>query len=124
MRRRCLILGLLVVAAMGAAHAQQSRKIRHIAIVHPSHPIAELSETSAVPAMAGTFKELRRLGYIEGQNLAIERYSGEGRAEYYSELARAVVHRNPDVIIAFTTNVTLDFRATTARSHYTARCGT
>jgi ABC-type uncharacterized transport system substrate-binding protein len=50
------------------------------------------------------------LGYIEGQNLVIERYSGEGRAAYYPELARAVVHRNPDV----TTNLTLDFKATTA----------
>jgi len=27
------------------------------------------------------FEELRRLGDVEGQNLAVERYSGEGRPE-------------------------------------------
>jgi putative tryptophan/tyrosine transport system substrate-binding protein len=45
-------------------------------------------------------KELHRLGYIEGQNLLIERYSGEGRALRYPELAGDVVRRNPDLIIA------------------------
>ena len=37
------------------------------------------------------FDELSRLGYVEGQNLAVERYSGEGRPERYAELARDVV---------------------------------
>jgi putative ABC transport system substrate-binding protein len=53
------------------------------------------------------------LGYVEGQNLLIERYSGEGRDSYYPELARAVVSRNPDLIIAFTSNLVLDFKAAT-----------
>ena len=33
----------------------------------------------AIPAM---FEELTRLGYVEGRNLLIERYSGEGRAAH------------------------------------------
>ena len=48
------------------------------------------------------WKELRRLGDIEGQNLSIDRYSGEGRPEGYGDLAREVVNRNPDVIVAAT----------------------
>ena len=48
-----------------------------------------------IPAI---FEELLRLGlgYVEGRNLLIERYSGEGRAAHYPELVRAVVSRNPD----------------------------
>ena len=45
--------------------------------------------------------EFRRLGYVEGQNLLIERFSGEGPAAHYPDLARDVVRRNPDVIVAF-----------------------
>ena len=45
--------------------------------------------------------EFRRLGCVEGQNLPIERFCGEGRAAHYPDLARDVVRRNPDVIIAF-----------------------
>jgi putative tryptophan/tyrosine transport system substrate-binding protein len=57
--------------------------------------------------------EFRRSGYVEGQNLLAELYSGEGRAAHYTDLARDVVSRNPDVIISFTTNLTLDFKAAT-----------
>jgi hypothetical protein len=48
MRRRNLIFGLLAVATIGGAHAQQSGKVHRIACVHPTHPIAELTETSAL----------------------------------------------------------------------------
>jgi putative ABC transport system substrate-binding protein len=43
---------------------------------------------------------LSRLGYIEGQNLAVERYSAEGRIERYAGLAREVVGSHPDLIFA------------------------
>jgi putative ABC transport system substrate-binding protein len=39
------------------------------------------------------------LGDVEGENLTVERYSGEGRPAGYAELAREVVSRNPDVIV-------------------------
>jgi putative tryptophan/tyrosine transport system substrate-binding protein len=50
-----------------------------------------------IPAI---LEELTRLGYVEGRNLLIERYSGEGRAAHYPDLARQIVSRNPDLIIA------------------------
>jgi putative tryptophan/tyrosine transport system substrate-binding protein len=40
------------------------------------------------------------LGDVEGKNLTVERYSGEGRPEGFADLAREVVSRNPDVIVA------------------------
>jgi putative ABC transport system substrate-binding protein len=114
MKRRDLIFGLLIVATMGPAHAQQSGKVHRIAIVAPSFPVSKMTETSGDPLFQAFFNELRRLGYIEGQSLVIERYSGEGRASHYGDLASDVVSRNPDVIISIGTNeLTLDFKAAT-----------
>jgi hypothetical protein len=44
------------------------------------------------------FGELRRLGYVEEQNLIVERYSGEGKIAHYAELASEVVRQQPDVV--------------------------
>ena len=63
MRRREFISGLLVAATTGRAQAQQSAKVYHIAIVHPSATVAELTETGTARFVA-LFKELRRLGYV------------------------------------------------------------
>jgi putative ABC transport system substrate-binding protein len=112
-RRRNLIFGLLGVATSGSAVAQQSAKVHRIAIVHASHPAASLTETSFSPGIRTIFAEFRRLGYIEGKNLLIERYSGEGLATHYTDLARDVVARNPDLIIALGNNLVLDLKAAT-----------
>jgi putative ABC transport system substrate-binding protein len=113
MRRRNLLFGLLAVATMGGARAEQSRKAHRIAIVDPAQPAAVFADKSDEPIAKALFDELRRLGYVEGNNLLIERYSGEGRAAHYPDLARDVVSRNPDLIIAITTEATLDLKAAT-----------
>jgi len=41
------------------------------------------------------FHELSQFGYVEGQSLSVERYSGEGRIEHYIELAHDVVSTVP-----------------------------
>jgi putative ABC transport system substrate-binding protein len=46
--------------------------------------------------------KLHRLGDVEGQNLIIGRYSGDGHLERYADLARQVAGFNPDVIVALT----------------------
>jgi putative ABC transport system substrate-binding protein len=58
-------------------------------------------------------EELIRLGYVEGRNLVIERYSGEGHAAHYPDLARQIVSRNPDLIITIYPFV-LDVKAATS----------
>jgi putative tryptophan/tyrosine transport system substrate-binding protein len=78
------------------------------------HPVSVFTEKSDEPLVRAFFKELRRLGYVEGDNLLIERYCGEGRAAYYPDLARDVVRRNPDVIVTAANNLVLDFKAATA----------
>ena len=72
-----------------------------------------LSETGGLPIFRALFQELRRLGYVEGQNLVVERYSGEGRTEYYAELARNVVRRKPDLIFAVSARLVQHFKAAT-----------
>ena len=64
----------------------------------PFVKVSELS-VSGRPYFRAFFEELSRLGYVEGQNLGVERYSGEGRPERYAELARDVVNTHPDLIL-------------------------
>ena len=115
MRRRDFIAGLMIAAVTGRAQAQQTGKVYRIAFAHPTVPVADQNQASkgslAIPAI---FEELIRLGYVEGRNLLIERYSGEGRAAHYPELARQIVSRNPDLIIAFNNNLVLDLKAATS----------
>ena len=115
MRRRDLIAGLTFTAAMGRAQAQQTGKVYRIAFAHPTTPVADLNQASqgslVTPAI---FEELIRLGYVEGRNLLIERYSGEGRAAHYPDLARQIVSRNPDLIIAIASVFVRDVKAATS----------
>src|SRR5712691_4193469 len=115
MKRREFItlLGSAAAAWPLAALAQQPAKMKRIAIVFPSAKVSEIS-MSGPPRYRAFFEELSRLGYVEGQNVAVERYSGEGQPERYAELARDVVNTHPDLIFALGTPLSLDFKMATA----------
>jgi putative ABC transport system substrate-binding protein len=51
------------------------------------------------------------LGHVEGKNLKVDAYSGGGRPERYADIAREVVDRNPEVIVASTDAVARAVRA-------------
>ena len=53
------------------------------------------------------FKCLGELGYVEGQNIIIERRYAEGRAERFQEFAREMVQLKADLIIVTTTPAAL-----------------
>jgi len=59
------------------------------------------------------FSELRRLGYVEGKNLMVERRSGEGHTGRYPDLAREVVQLRPDVIYANSEQLVWAFKTAT-----------
>ena len=116
MRRRDFIAGLMIASAMGRAQAQQTGKVYRIAFAHPTAPVTDLTQTSrgslVTPAI---LEELTRLGYVEGRNLLIERYSGEGRAAHYPDLVRQIVSQNPDLIITIISkSFMLDLKAATS----------
>ena len=112
MKRRDFTIGLLLAAAARSARAQELARQGRIAIVVSSGPITSISENGTRPWQE-FFAELGRLGDIERQNLSVERYSGEGQPQGFADLAREVVSRNPDVIVAIGPPITLAITAAT-----------
>jgi putative ABC transport system substrate-binding protein len=108
-RRRDFTVGLLLASATSAL-AQETAKQHRIAIVRPAGSVALISETG-IHFYKEFFKELRRLGDVEGQNLTVERHSGEGRPERFADLAREVINRKPDVVVAITPPIAQAVRA-------------
>jgi len=112
MRRRKFINLLGAAAAWPlAARAQQPAKSHRIAVVHPSRPVAMLTDSGGLTIEA-FFKQLHQLGYVEGQNLLVERYSDEGRTESYAALARYVVGSKPELIFAVSGRMVQHFKDT------------
>jgi putative ABC transport system substrate-binding protein len=111
MRRRDFTIGLALAAAARSGRAQERVKQHRIAIV-ATGPAARIHDPG-VRAFQAFFEELARLGDVEGQNLTIEAYSGGGRPEGYADLAREVVNRNPDLIVASTDAIARAVRAAT-----------
>jgi putative ABC transport system substrate-binding protein len=94
------VLGGAVVAWPLAPRAQQPWKKYRIAVVTPAFPVGAMKEGAGNPQYDAFFGELRRLGYVEGDNLVVERYSADGRPERYRSLADEVTRTKPDVIVA------------------------
>ena len=97
------------------ARAQQPTKPYRIAFIHPSAPIADMSmsERAYNKYFRAFFNELRRFGYIEGTNLAVTRYSAEGREDRFAELCQEAVQTKPDLIVAIASRVVLTLKAAT-----------
>jgi putative ABC transport system substrate-binding protein len=111
-RRRDLAIGLVLTAAVRTARAQGPAKQHRIAIVVSTAPAASINEKENRIWQA-FFAELRRLGDVEGQNLSIERYSGEGRPAGFADLTRQVARGNPEVIVAIAGPITSAISAAT-----------
>ena len=113
MRRRDFVTALGSAATWPlAARAQQPAKMKRIAYVHSAGNVSRIS-ANGEPFYRAFFEELSRLGYVEGQNLKVERYSGEGQPERYAELARDVVNTHPDLILAVAARLSQDFKMAT-----------
>jgi putative tryptophan/tyrosine transport system substrate-binding protein len=56
---------------------------------------------------------MKRLGYVEGTNLVVDRYSAEGRYDRFSEIARDAVSTQPNVIFSASTRMTLAVQSET-----------
>ena len=108
MRRRDFIKAIAGSAAAWPLNvrAQQSGKVYRVALVWPIRPVSQLSETN--PILGPFFKELRRLGYIEGKNLVVLRFSAKGDTARYDSIIHEAVSASPDVI--FTANDPLVLR--------------
>jgi putative tryptophan/tyrosine transport system substrate-binding protein len=89
-----------LLAAPLAAEAQQARHVYRLGILQQTTPEPQNPRFARISWSA----DLRELGYVEGQNLAIESRFAGGRIEWLSELARELVQLKPDVIVPVGTN--------------------
>ena len=85
-----------------ASFAQKAGKIRRIAIAHASSPIADIRIDGDNPLVNVFFEELLKLGYVEGRNLEIVRFSANGRTDHFREIADEIVQSRPEIIVANT----------------------
>ena len=101
MRRRDF-LGVLASAAVAlplSVRAQQPGKSYRIALIHPFAPVETLNEATSSLGYRFFFEEFRRLGYVEGSNVVVERYSGLGKkTAQLRELLQTVAASRPDAI--------------------------
>src|SRR5215472_746695 len=101
MRRRDFIVVVSGAAAWPlAARARQAAKIPRIGILSPSRSEdASPNRVTLKAFVAG----LRELGYVDGQNIAIERELSEANADQLREAAAELVKHNVDVIVTLST---------------------
>ena len=108
-----VVLALGLLGAPLAADAQPASKVYRIAIVFTAVPVAEMMESGNAPLRA-FFGEMRRLGYVEGQNLVVERRSALGRPERFPEIAGEVVRLKPDLVVVGANRIARAFQAATS----------
>ena len=104
MTTRRVFLGTLaggLLAAPLAAHAQQAGKVWRVGVLSPG-----LSPADSSARFEAFRLGLRELGYIEGQNVAIEWRFAEGREDRLPDLAAELIRLKVDVILTINTPAT------------------
>ena len=95
-RLTVLALAVALFAAPIGAEAQPARRAHRVGILIPGAPAPSDRATVSFQVPAA----LRDLGYVEGQNLVIERRYAGGSRDRLSGLARELVQLPVDVIVA------------------------
>jgi putative tryptophan/tyrosine transport system substrate-binding protein len=116
MRRREFItlLGGAAAWPLAASAQQRPTKIPRVALVFASSPVATMAGPEpANPAARAFLHGLHALGYVEGQNLVLERRSAEGRFERYGDIVAELVRLKVDVIVIVTTEGAQQAKAVT-----------
>src|SRR5262245_10309917 len=94
-------IGLAVVLALSllvplVVEAQSAGKVYRIGVLWSVTPTAAARSNEAFT------RALRERGYVEGQNIILERRYAEARVERLAELAAELVRKKVDVIVAAT----------------------
>ena len=95
MKKKITVLTLcaMLFALCLSAEAQQPKKVPRIGYLSSNDPARESARAEAIRLA------LRELGYIEGQNIAIEYRYAEGKLDRYPELAAELVRLKVDIIV-------------------------
>jgi putative ABC transport system substrate-binding protein len=97
---RVMVVALLF-ALCPSAEAQQPKKVQVIGYLSPVDPATDSTRAE------GLRQALRELGYIEGQNIAIEYRCAEGKSDRRAELAAELVRLKVDIIVVAAGDVTI-----------------
>jgi putative ABC transport system substrate-binding protein len=103
-----VLAGPLIVAA------QPAGKVYRIGLIAAAQPASEMAGPEPVsPSWRTLVQGLRALGYLEGQNLILERRSAEGRYERFSDIVAELVRLKADVIVTGSTQLARTAKAVT-----------
>jgi putative tryptophan/tyrosine transport system substrate-binding protein len=94
MRRRDLLAGLLATTTASALRAAEPTRVYRLAACTQLGKALLSNEFWTL-----IFDRLRRLGYVEGKTLIVDRYAADGHAERFADIAADVVRSKPDVIV-------------------------
>ena len=86
-------LAIALVVSGAAASAQQPKKVPRIGYLSSADPANESARAEAIRL------SLRALGYVEGQNVAIEYRYAEGKQDRAPELLAELVRLKVDIIV-------------------------
>jgi len=87
------LIAFVLVVTGPVAQAQQPKKVPRVGYISSGNTASESIRAEAI-RMA-----LRELGYIEGQNVAIEYRYGEGKQDRFPELVAELVRLKVDIIV-------------------------
>jgi putative tryptophan/tyrosine transport system substrate-binding protein len=88
-----LLLISFILASIHFADAQQPKKVHRIGYLSVLDPSRESIRSEAIRLT------LHEIGYIEGQNIAIEYRYAEGKRDRFPELAAELVRLKADIIV-------------------------
>jgi putative ABC transport system substrate-binding protein len=118
-RRDFLFAAAMLAPAIRHASAQQPAPKKRLAVIG-LHKIED-QRIGRDPLATIFLEELQRLGYVEGENLIIDRWQYQvGRRE---EIARGAVETKPDVITCVGTPMALSLKAATTTIPIVANTG-
>jgi putative ABC transport system substrate-binding protein len=83
-----------------AGEARQAGKVPRIALVLANTPATAMAGPHPTEPIARAFLEaMRELGWVDGQNITIERKSAEGRPDRYPGLVQEVTSLKPTLMV-------------------------
>jgi putative tryptophan/tyrosine transport system substrate-binding protein len=87
------LVAIFLVGAVAIAEAQQPKKVARVGYLSTVDPATESARAKTIGLA------LAELGYMEGQNIAIEYRYAEGHVNRFPELASELVRNKVDIIV-------------------------
>ncbi len=98
MRRRIFLAGLICSCVVRSASAQHSGKIWRVAYLNPG-----VATAAGLSIYRDWLQRMVELGYVEGENLVVDRRYAEGDYSRLPQLVHELIELKPDAMLAIAT---------------------